>query len=46
MNEEGISALYETSKKNSLDSINKLSAFDFSKEITQPKPNCPNEESK
>jgi hypothetical protein len=46
MNEECISAFYETSKKKGLDYIKKFSAFDFSKEITQSKPNYPNEESK
>ena len=46
MNEEGISALYELSKKKGLDSIKKFSAFDFHKEITQSEPNRPDEESK
>jgi hypothetical protein len=46
MNEEGISALYELSKKKGLGSIEKFSAFDFHKEITQSEPNRPDEESK
>jgi hypothetical protein len=46
MNEEGISALYETSKKKGIDSIKEFSAFDFHQEITQSEPNRPDEERK